>query len=74
MLGEVNEDDMMLDNENDPITTMYINGDEGILAEYPDVPGLYYLVWQDESYQYSLYGSFASVYELMKIAEGVTTE
>lgn len=74
ILGEVNEDDMMLDNENDPITTMYINGNEGILVEYPDVPGLYYLVWQDESYQYSLYGSFTSVSELMKIAEGIRTE
>ena len=74
ILGEVNDDDMMLDNENDPITTMYINGNEGILVEYPDVPGLYYLVWQDASYQYSLYGSFTSVSELMKIAEGIRTE
>lgn len=64
----------MIDNENDPVTTMYINGNEGILVEYPDVPGLYYLVWQDASYQYSLYGSFASVSELMKIAEGIRTE
>ena len=51
-----------------------INGNEGILVEYPDVPGLYYLVWQDESYQYSLYGSFSSVSELMKIAEGIKIE
>lgn len=50
---------------------MYINGNEGILVEYPDVPGLYYLVWQDESYQYSLYGSFESKEELIRIAEGV---
>ena len=74
ILGEADGDDILLDNENDPITTMYINGNEGILVEYPDVPGLYYLVWQDESYQYSLYGSFTSVSELMKIAEGVRTE
>lgn len=74
VFGDADEDDILLDNENDPITTMYINGNEGILVEYPDVPGLYYLVWQDESYQYSLYGSFTSVSELMKIAEGVTTE
>lgn len=74
ILGKMNVDDMMLDNENDPITTVYINGNEGILVEYPDVPGSYYLVWQDEAYQYSMYGSFASVAELMKIAEGITTE
>ncbi len=70
ILGE-DEDNILLDNENDPITTMYINGNEGILVEYPDVPGLYYLVWQDESYQYSLYGSFESKEELIRIAEGV---
>ena len=40
-------------------------------CRYPDVPGLYYLVWQDESYQYSLYGSFESKEELIRIAEGV---
>jgi hypothetical protein len=32
------------------------------------------LVWQDSYYQYSLYGSFSSVAELMKIAEGIKTE
>ena len=74
VLGDADEDDILLDNENDPITTMYVNGNEGILVEYPDVPGLYYLVWQDDSYQYSLYGSFRSVSELMKIAEGIKTE
>lgn len=74
VFGDAGEDDILLDNENDPITTIYINGNEGILVEYPDVPGLYYLVWQNESYQYSLYGSFTSVSELMKIAEGIRTE
>ena len=73
VLGETNENDLMVDNENDPITTVYINGHEGLLVEYPDVPGLYYLVWQDEDYQYSLYGSFNSVAELMKIAKGIKT-
>lgn len=71
VLSDADEDNILLDNENDPITTMYINGNEGILVEYPDVPGLYYLVWQDESYQYSLYGSFESKEELIRIAEGV---
>ena len=74
VIDEESGSDVMIDNENDPVTTMYINGNEGILVEYPDVPGLYYLVWQDASYQYSLYGSFASVSELMKIAEGIRTE
>jgi len=28
----------------------------------------------DSYYQYSLYGSFASISELIKVAEGITTE
>ena len=74
VIDEEADSDVMIDNENDPVTTMYVNGNEGILVEYPDVPGLYYLVWQDSYYQYSLYGSFSSVAELMKIAEGIKTE
>ena len=74
ILDESDEDGILLDHENDPVTAMFINGNEGILVEYPDMPGLYYLVWRDKLYQYSLYGSFVSVSELMKIAEGVTTE
>ena len=74
VIDEEADSDVMIDNENDPITTIYVNGNEGIHVEYPDVPGLYYLVWQDSYYQYSLYGSFSSVAELMKIAEGIKTK
>ena len=74
VIDEEADSDVMIDNENDPVTTMYVNGNEGILVEYPDVLGLYYLVWQDSYYQYSLYGSFSSVAELMKIAEGIKAE
>ncbi len=68
------EDDVIIDSESDPVTDVFVNGNAGILVEYPDVPGLYYLVWQDKQYQYSLYGSFESKLELMKIAEGITLE
>lgn len=71
---EESDDDFMVDNENDPVTDMYINGYKGILVEYPDVPNTYYLAWQDESYQYWMYGSFSSVWELVKIAEGIALE
>lgn len=74
VIDEKTNSGVMIDNESDPVTTTYINGNKGILVEYSDTPGLYYLVWQDESYQYSLYGSFASVSELIKIAEGIRTE
>lgn len=65
---------LIIDNENDPVSKIDINGYEGILVEYPDVPGFYYLVWQDQFYRYSLYGSFSSIEELTKIAQGVKTE
>lgn len=74
VLDEEADLDAMIDHENGSVTTMYINGQEGILVEYLDVPGQYYLVWKDAYYQYSLYGSFSSVAELMKIADGITTE
>lgn len=72
--GEALNNDMMVDMDNDCITNTSINGNDGILVEYIDIPGLYYLVWQDDLYQYSLYGSFTSVSELMKIAEGIMIE
>lgn len=71
VLGEIDTNDLMVDKEADSVSQPYINGYEGLLIEYPDVPGLYYLVWQDKSYQYSLYGSFESKEELIRIAEGV---
>ena len=74
VFSEVDENDLMVDQENDSISEKDINGYKGLLVEYPDVPGLYYLVWQDKSYQYSLYGAFESITELIKIAEGVKTK
>ncbi len=74
VIDEASDSDVVIDNEKDPVTTIYINGYEGILVEYSDVPDLYYLVWQDNYYQYSLYGSFASMDELLKIAEGISIE
>ena len=44
------------------------------MIEYAAAPGLYYLGWQDGSYQYSIYGTFESKDELIKIAEGISTE
>lgn len=74
ILGEIDQDDLMADNEDDPVKTSYIHGYEGLLVEYSVLPGLYYLVWQDNLYQYSLYGMFDSIDELMKIAEGINVE
>lgn len=71
VLSESESPELMVDAENDSVSERYINGNRGVLVEYPDMPGLYYLVWQDESYQYSLYGSFESKEELIRIVEGV---
>lgn len=66
--------DAMIDNENGSVTTMYVNGQEGILVEYSDVPGRFTLVWQDSSYQYVMAGEFDSKTDLLKIAEGIKIE
>ncbi len=65
------EANVKVDNENDPITKLYINQNIAILVEYPDTPGMYSLIWQDESYAYTLQGEFSSIYEIRKIAESM---
>ena len=64
----------VVNNENGSVTTMYVNGQEGILVEYSDVPGHFTLVWQDSSYQYVMAGEFDSKTDLLKIAEGIRIE
>ena len=65
---------LKVDNEKDTVTTVSINGFEGLMVSYSDSPGTYYLAWQDEEYQYWLYGTFESVSELIKIAQGIMVQ
>ena len=69
-----NSGSLKVDNEKDTVTTVSINGFEGLLVSYSDSPGTYYLAWQDEEYQYWLYGTFESVSELIKIAQGIMVQ
>ena len=73
-LSEEGSNDLMVDHRNEPVCEQYINGYRGLMIEYAAAPGLYYLVWQDGAYQYSIYGSFESKAELIRIAEGIRTE
>ena len=51
VLDEETDRDAMIDNENGSVTTMYVNGHEGVLVEYSDVLGRFTLVWQDSLYE-----------------------
>lgn len=69
-----NSGSLKVDNENDTVIAVDINGFAGLLISYSDTPEIYYLAWQDEEYQYWLYGTFESVSELIKIARGVVVK
>ena len=74
IISETSNDELMIDWENDSVCEQYINGHKGLLIEYPDTPGVYYLVWADAFYQYSIYGSFESKEELIRIANGINVK
>ena len=73
-LGEVVFLQEMIDNENGSVTTMYVNGQEGIFVEYSDVLGWVTLVRQDSSYQYVMSGDFELNTDLLKIVEEIDIE
>lgn len=64
-----------VDGENIIPISVFINGNEGFLTEeVVDNTTYYNLVWQDEEYRYTLYGSFMSVTMLIRIAENIVVE
>lgn len=73
-IGNSDGEHLKVDHEKDTVTTVSINGFEGLLVSYSDSPSKYYLAWQDEEYQYWLYGTFESVSELIKIAQGIMVQ
>ncbi|MBQ8310930.1 MAG: DUF4367 domain-containing protein [Clostridia bacterium] len=48
-----------------------VNGQKAFLVSYDSEPDLYMLIWQDNYYQYTLHGYFASEQELIEIAENI---
>ena len=73
-IGNSDGENLKVDYEKDTVSTVSINGFEGILVSYSNSPNKYYLAWQDEEYQYWLYGTFESVSELIKIAQGIVVQ
>ncbi len=61
-----------VDMQDGQIGYLDINNKKAALIEHEGDIKFYSLIWQDEQYRYTLYGSFASISELIKIAEGIT--
>ncbi len=60
-----------IDNEAGQIAYVSVNNYKAILIEHDSESEYYSLIWQDSQYRYTLYGSFTSISELVKIAESV---
>lgn len=63
---------LKVNSKNGTATNVSIGDHEGLLVSYPD--GTSYLAWQDEQYQYWLYGIFESQDDLLRIARSVRLE
>ena len=64
--------DSYMDSEYNQTIRVRVNDNDAILTEEHHDGMIYYnLVWQDDYYRYSLYGSFDSLAELLKTAENV---
>ncbi|MBE6576905.1 MAG: DUF4367 domain-containing protein [Ruminococcaceae bacterium] len=48
-----------------------INGFNAIIIENTSVNGEYIAMWQDNEYEYNIEGTFASMDEIIKVAEGI---
>ena len=55
-------------------TDVVINGLNAVLITYADQPNLYVLYWQDSQYKYSIYGTFASRDEILRMAGSVAVK
>ncbi len=64
-----------MDGEQTTPVYVQVNGNVGILTEENIDGTVYYsLLWKDNMYTYNIQGSFLSISELIKIAEGTTLE
>ena len=60
-----------VDNTGATVTELTINGCTGLFISYAEEENVYYLVWQDTQYRYSIYGYFANVDDLFRMANSV---
>ena len=65
--------DFYVDNELGIITKTSINQFPAMLVECYGAKNTYMLVWQDYCYRYTIFGTFESLAELTKIAEGINS-
>ena len=65
------ETDLYVDSELGDITETSINQLPALLVKCHGDTNIYMLVWQDYYYRYTIYGTFTSVSELIRIAEGM---
>lgn len=67
----INKTSSFTNDENSQIAYIDLNGTKAILIEYYNADSLYSLVWQDDQYRYTIYGTFASINEMVGIAQGI---
>ena len=63
--------DSFVNEKSGRIRYIEIDGLQAILVEYEGDKAMYSLTWQDDQYRYSIWGSFFSANEIIRIAEGV---
>lgn len=64
----------LTNSKNKTFHKLTINGYEGILIEDSNDPDLYSIIWQTDSYRFSLVGKFSNAEEAIKIASGVVND
>lgn len=67
----INDTDLYVDNELGTITETSVKQYPALLVECYGAKNTYMLVWQDYYYKYTIYGTFTSLEELIRIAEGM---
>lgn len=70
----INEEPIWTNYNNCTYHKIAINGSEGILIENLNNPNVYSIVWQTDSYRFSLVGKFSNAEEAIKIASGVVND
>ena len=68
----IDDTDLYVDSEMGVITKITIKQFPAMLVECHEPENVYMLVWQDYCYRYTIYGTFESVDELTRIAEGIS--
>ena len=69
----ISDENVWVNSENAKIYNVKINEYNAIMIEFLEYPQWYCAVWQDRYYEYEITGSFSSMDELIKVAEGIKT-